>query len=112
MNYGFLNENEKILFEHKSIPVDINKKHFQLYLIVTDKRILFLDDINRGTYLDVLRITNKATILPEYNVVLSVLLSSIECKRIEDDSISFKYKDEDIVIYNLEITKMLKNIIQ
>ena len=112
MNYGFLNENEKILFEHKSIPVDINKKHFQLYLIVTDERILFLDDINRGTYLDVLRITNKATILPEYNVVLSVLLSSIECKMVEDDSVSFKYKDKDIVIYNLEIAKMLKNIIQ
>ena len=102
-NYDFTKNKEKAIYEDRSVLLDINNKEYNLAIIITNKNILLFNDANKN---NILRGRGIA-IQPDYLVELSIPLNKINYV-IEEGNTYIKYEQEDIIIYNFDLTKVIE----
>ncbi len=101
-NYDFTKNKEKAIYEDRSVFLDINNKEYNLTMIITNKNILFFNDANKNNILK----GRGIAIQPDYLLELSLPLNKINYV-IEENNTYIKYKEIEVIIYNLDLTKII-----
>ncbi len=102
-----LDSDEVIQFESSSTLVEYNEKCTSVAVIITNKRIMFLQDVNKNTVVDALNITGKFYTLPKYEPIEEILKVEIkDCKYIENGT-EIVANDKNIFIFDHDLTDVL-----
>lgn len=102
-----LSKNEKIIqiFDNILITNDIEEK--TTTIAITNKRLLFLDYLNKNDALDTLRITNKLNTIRYKDIYYQLNLSDIKLTKQSNYYTISKNKELIFNFYNQEIYNLL-----
>ena len=101
-NYDFAKNKENAIYENRNVLLDINNKEYNMAMIITNKNILFFNDVNKN---NILR-GRGIDIQPDYLLELSLPLNKISYV-IEEDNTYIKYEQIEVIIYNFDLTKVI-----
>lgn len=97
-NYDFYNE--KVVYENNNTFVNVNKKELYVSLLITTKNILLFQDLKKSSPLN----GRELYIMPEYDLLLKIDLGNTSYKVSDGDTLI----DNNIVIYNFDLDKIIK----
>lgn len=95
-NYDFTNE--KAVYENRNSIIDINNKTYNLAIIITNKNILFFNDINKNHVLN-----SRGMSMPS-NFLLELKIPKNKCNYVfEEGNTYLKYQKTDIILYKINL---------
>ncbi len=111
--YNFsLKDNENILFEAMNVVAEFSEKKKEIAIVITNKRLIFFEDANKNSYIDVLNITRKGYALANLEPVLEVDKEKIEEIKYIDGGTELIINEEIIFIFDLNLLKILSDKIK
>lgn len=100
-------ENENVIFEAMNLICELNNIKIEVSLVITNKRLILFEDINKNSYIEVLNIKRKGFQLPSYYPVLEVKINDIERKVLFDDGTEINFNNNSLFIYKLDLINYL-----
>lgn len=101
-NYDFELNKEKVTFEKNNVIIEISDKTYELNILITNKNILFFNNVNKPNPL----IASGIYIPPEYLLEISIPINELEYTCKENDTY-LKHKNSKIIIYDFKLTDYL-----
>lgn len=105
-----LDSGEVIQFETQVATVEYNEKRINVAVIITNKRIIFLQDINKNTMMEALNITGKFYTPPVFKPIEEILKNEIKQYSYIENGTEILTADKSIFIFNHNLTDVLKNV--
>lgn len=101
-NYDFEVNKEKVICEKNNVIIEISNKSYELSVLITNKNILFFNNVNKYNPL----ISSGIYTLPEYLLEISIPISKLKytCK---ENNTYLTHKNTDIVIYDFKLSDYL-----
>lgn len=98
---------EMVQFETSEAILEYNEQRINVVIVVTNKRIIFLQDINRNTVIETLNVTGKFYTLPKFEVIEQILLKEIKNYNYIENGTEIVTTDKNIFIFNYDLTMFL-----
>ncbi len=104
-----LDKDEVIRFETLDAVVEYNEKRITIAIIITNKRIIFLNDINKNTIIDTLNITGKFHTPPTLEPIDEISKKEIKHYCYIENGTEIETSDKNIFIFNHDVTDALND---
>lgn len=104
-----LGDDEVIQFETPEATVEYNGARINIAVMITNKRIIFLQDINKNTILEIFNITRGCYIPPTYESIKEISRNEIKDYKYIENGTEIVTKDKNIFIFNYDVTEILSN---
>ncbi len=103
-----LNNDEIIRFETSDVTIEYNKKRIKIAIMITNKRIIFLQDINKNTLIEAFHITRGCYTLPTFQPIEEILKKEIRDYSYIGNGTEILTDDNNIFVFNYDLTEALK----
>lgn len=102
-----LDNDEIVQFDAHEVTIEYNEKRINISIMITNKRMIFLQDINKNTIVEALNITGKFCTLPTFEAIEEISKKEIkDCCYIENGT-EIITNDKSIFVFHYDLTEFL-----
>ncbi len=101
-NYDFELNEEKVICEKNNAIVEISNKTYELSILITNKNILFFNNVNKNNPLN----SRGMYMPPEYLLETRIPIKELKyiCK---ENNTYLNYKNTEVIVYDFKLSDYL-----